>query len=325
MQRFTCTGRLTRDPELRELPNGGSVCKLRLAVDDMARGRETGYINVSTFGKPGEAAAEILSTGWLVAVDGRLEYHEWEQDGKTRHDYEVIGSVEFLAAPRATAKPPSPSGPSRQPPDRPRGRDATSPGVPPTSLPTVTHRHEQPRTPTRPPAPTACWSPTRSRTGWQAATGATTKARRNQSSKPARSSPCSSAPTSPITAARGARRSPAASGSSNCEPNDDRPRRRPRPLPADPRRRQPSRPADRDPLRYLAAACARPSRPPPDSSSPRGRSPGSPPAPTSTSACCSATAAPAAATPASAPTSRSSRSTGPTARSASPDTAARRR
>ena len=79
------------------------MCKLRLAVDDMARGRETGYINVSTFGKPGEAAAEILSTGWLVAVDGRLEYHEWEQDGKTRHDYEVIGSVEFLAAPRNAA------------------------------------------------------------------------------------------------------------------------------------------------------------------------------------------------------------------------------
>ncbi len=63
---------------------------------------QTGYINVSTFGKPGEAAAKILSTGWLVAVDGRLEYHEWEQDGKTRHDYEVIGSVEFLAAPRNT-------------------------------------------------------------------------------------------------------------------------------------------------------------------------------------------------------------------------------
>jgi len=100
MQRLTITGRLTRDPELRELPNGGSVCKLRLAVDDMAPGRETGYINVSTFGKPGEAAAKVLSTGWLVAVDGRLEYHEWEQDGKTRHDYEVIGSVEFLAAPR---------------------------------------------------------------------------------------------------------------------------------------------------------------------------------------------------------------------------------
>jgi single-strand DNA-binding protein len=102
MQRYTCTGRLTREPELRELPDGGTVCKLRLAVKDMARGRETGYINVSTFGKPGEAAAEILSTGWLVAVDGRLGYHEWQDDGKTRHDYEVIGQVEFLAAPRNT-------------------------------------------------------------------------------------------------------------------------------------------------------------------------------------------------------------------------------
>ena len=101
MQRLTLTGRLTREPELRELPNGGTVCKLRLAVDDMARGRETGYINVSTFGKPGEAAAQVLSTGWLVAVDGRLEYHQWvDDDGRNRHDYEVIGQVEFLAAPR---------------------------------------------------------------------------------------------------------------------------------------------------------------------------------------------------------------------------------
>ena len=112
------------------------MCKLRLAVDDMARGRETGYINVSTFGKPGEAAAEILSTGWLVAVDGRLEYHEWEQDGKTRHDYEVIGSVEFLAAPRSSRRHRAPTGPSRPPPEPPTGGTPQQPGVPPTLLPT---------------------------------------------------------------------------------------------------------------------------------------------------------------------------------------------
>ena len=53
---------------------------------------------------PAKPPPEVLSTGWLVAVDGRLEYHEWEQDGKTRHDYEVIGSVEFLAAPRRGAE-----------------------------------------------------------------------------------------------------------------------------------------------------------------------------------------------------------------------------
>ena len=44
----------------------------------------------------------MLAKGWLVAVDGRLDYHEWEtDDGSKRHDYEVVGNVEFLAAPRS--------------------------------------------------------------------------------------------------------------------------------------------------------------------------------------------------------------------------------
>jgi single-strand DNA-binding protein len=102
INQYVCTGRLTKDPELRELPNGTSVCELRLAVDGMGRGREAGYINVSVFGNGGEAVAAHLSKGWLVAVDGRLEYGEWDgKDGK-RHDYTVVGDVEFLAAPRGT-------------------------------------------------------------------------------------------------------------------------------------------------------------------------------------------------------------------------------
>ncbi len=43
----------------------------------------------------------MLRKGWLVAVDGRLQYHDWEtQEGSKRRDWEVIGNVEFLAAPR---------------------------------------------------------------------------------------------------------------------------------------------------------------------------------------------------------------------------------
>jgi single-strand DNA-binding protein len=100
INKYVCTGRLTRDPELRELPNGTGVCELRLAVDGMGRGREVGYINVSVFGNGGEAAAAYLTKGWLVAVDGRLEYGEWEAGEAKRHDYNVVGNVEFLAAPR---------------------------------------------------------------------------------------------------------------------------------------------------------------------------------------------------------------------------------
>jgi single-strand DNA-binding protein len=103
MNSVNITGRLTADPELRSLGSGEKVCKLRLAVEGLAPGRETGFLNVACFGAGGEAAARVLNKGWLVAVDGRLSYHEWETDeGSRRHDYEVVGNVEFLAAPRGS-------------------------------------------------------------------------------------------------------------------------------------------------------------------------------------------------------------------------------
>jgi len=49
----------------------------------------------------------------LVAVDGRLEYGEWETDGgEKRHDYSVVGNVEFLTAPKQ-AEEPAPVKPAR--------------------------------------------------------------------------------------------------------------------------------------------------------------------------------------------------------------------
>ena len=94
------TGRLTRDPELIHLETG-SVCRIRLAIENMGR-NDTGYIDVSTFGKAGEAAARVLAKGWLVAVDGRLDYRHWvADDGANRSAINVIGNVEFLAAPRS--------------------------------------------------------------------------------------------------------------------------------------------------------------------------------------------------------------------------------
>ncbi len=101
INKIICTGRLTKDPELRQISEEMSVCQLRLAVDGMGRGREVGYVNVAVFGKAGEAANQYLAKGWLVAVDGRLEYGEWESEaGEKRHDYSVVGNVEFLTAPK---------------------------------------------------------------------------------------------------------------------------------------------------------------------------------------------------------------------------------
>lgn len=101
INKYIGVGHLTKDPELRELSSGKTVCELRLAVDGMGRNREVGYVNVNVYGNSGEAAAKHLTQGWKVAFDGRLEFAEWDgKDGK-RHDYTAVGNVEFLAAPRA--------------------------------------------------------------------------------------------------------------------------------------------------------------------------------------------------------------------------------
>ena len=60
-----------------------------------------GYIDVHSYGDSGKAAAKILTKGWLIAVNGRLQHEVYEKDGQKRTAYRVIGHVEFLAAPRS--------------------------------------------------------------------------------------------------------------------------------------------------------------------------------------------------------------------------------
>jgi single-stranded DNA-binding protein len=103
------TPHLTKDSELRKVSEELTACQLRLAVDGMCRGREVGYSNVSVFVKAGEAAADYLAEGWMVAVDGRIELGRWESEGgENRHDDMVVGNVALLTAPRAAEDPPAP-------------------------------------------------------------------------------------------------------------------------------------------------------------------------------------------------------------------------
>lgn len=95
MNNVTLTGRLTRDPELKQLA-GQTVCRMRLAIDNGQY--DADYVDVATFGKGGAAAAKHLSKGDLIAVSGRLAYSEWKaEDGSSRSKHEVIGRVEFLS------------------------------------------------------------------------------------------------------------------------------------------------------------------------------------------------------------------------------------
>lgn len=95
MNTVCLTGRLTRDPDLRELSDATSVCNMRLAVDE-GRDRDPVYIDVATFGRQAEACVRYLAKGRFVEVSGRLRYSEWEtRDGSKRSKHEVIGRVQF--------------------------------------------------------------------------------------------------------------------------------------------------------------------------------------------------------------------------------------
>ena len=105
INRVVLVGNLTADPELRHTPSGTAVCKLRLAVNTRRKDGATGewtekpnYFDVTVWGQQGENCATYLSKGRPVAVDGRLEWREWEaQDGSKRQAVEIIAdSVQFL-------------------------------------------------------------------------------------------------------------------------------------------------------------------------------------------------------------------------------------
>jgi single-strand DNA-binding protein len=107
INRVILTGNLTSDPELSTLPSGTSVCKLRLAVNRRYKDNASGewvekpnYFDIKVWGAQGENCATYLSKGRPVAIDGRLEWREWEaQDGGKRSAVEVVAdTVQFLGS-----------------------------------------------------------------------------------------------------------------------------------------------------------------------------------------------------------------------------------
>ena len=108
INRVIITGNLTRDPELRTTPSGTSVCGLRVACNTRRKDGSTGewtdkpnYFDVTVWGAQGENCATYLQKGRPVAIDGRLEWREWEaKDGSgKRQSVEIIAdTVQFLGS-----------------------------------------------------------------------------------------------------------------------------------------------------------------------------------------------------------------------------------
>ena len=103
LNQVTLMGNLTRDPELRQIPSGQSVCSFSLALnrsykDQSGEWQEaTDYIDITAWGPLGERVSQYLSKGRRCLVQGRLQSRSWEQDGQKRSKVEVLANdVTFL-------------------------------------------------------------------------------------------------------------------------------------------------------------------------------------------------------------------------------------
>ena len=107
VNRVVLIGNLTRDPELRSLPSGSSVCNFRVACNSTRRDAEgdfqekANFFDVAAFGTMAESVNRYTRKGRRVAIDGRLDWREWEaSDGQKRQTVSVLAdTVMFLDSP----------------------------------------------------------------------------------------------------------------------------------------------------------------------------------------------------------------------------------
>lgn len=94
-------GRLTRDPELRYIPETqNAVCTFTLAVDrPMSREKQADFIRITVFGRQAENCAKFITKGRQVAVEGRIQTGSYQnKNGDTVYTTDVIANrVEFLS------------------------------------------------------------------------------------------------------------------------------------------------------------------------------------------------------------------------------------
>lgn len=96
-------GNLTRDPELRSLPSGGSVASFGVATNrvfkkaDGSKQEATEFHNVVVFGRQAETTAQYLKKGSSVFVEGRIQTRSWEspEKGKQYRTEVVAERVQF--------------------------------------------------------------------------------------------------------------------------------------------------------------------------------------------------------------------------------------
>ena len=96
-------GNLTRDPERRGFPDGGSMAEISIAVPSPAKDADgnykTDFFDISVYGSAAENCMRYLMKGKKVCIDGYLRHDRWtDSSGKNRTILRICtNKVEFLS------------------------------------------------------------------------------------------------------------------------------------------------------------------------------------------------------------------------------------
>lgn len=104
--RIIMMGNLTRDPEVKQLTSGQSVCRFGLASNRQFKNKQTGsmvqevcFVDVDVWGAQAEVCKQYLQKGRSVLIEGRLKLDSWQdQDGTKRSKHSIVADrVTFVS------------------------------------------------------------------------------------------------------------------------------------------------------------------------------------------------------------------------------------
>ena len=96
LNRVQLIGRLGRDPELKRIPSGKTVCVFSMAVNRRWKNKDgepqevTDWFNIEAWERLGEICGEYLKKGSLIFIEGRLQTDTYEDNGSIRYFTKVI-------------------------------------------------------------------------------------------------------------------------------------------------------------------------------------------------------------------------------------------
>lgn len=117
MNKCQFIGRLGRDPEVKQMPNGRAVANFSIACGQSWKDKQTGekkerteWINIVAFEKLGEICGQYLKKGSQVYIEGRFTTRKWQdKEGKDRYTTEVIAEQMQMLGGKRDGESPAPA------------------------------------------------------------------------------------------------------------------------------------------------------------------------------------------------------------------------